>query len=337
MKRTVSAIFLIFLFPFFFECGDSSTGDSNDSGTGNDTQYKQEMRLFVQRISSYGKANHPGFIVIPQNGHELLTVNGDEKGAPATDYLAAIDGVGREDLLYGYEDDNKPTPVSDINYMAAFMDIAEENSVEVLVTDYCWTISLMGDSYSRNYEKGYISFAADHRELDNIPTYPETPYNVNASDISSLKDAKNFLYLLNPGLYDTKRAFLDAIKSTDYDVVIIDLFFGGNDRLSAEELASLKTKSNGASRLVIAYMSIGEAEDSRYYWRSEWKSSPQSWLAGENPDWPGNYKVRYWNADWQKIIFGEGDSYLGLILDAGFDGVYLDIIDAYEYFENLSK
>ena len=71
--------------------------------------------------------------------------------------------------------------------------------------------------------------------------------------------------------------------------------------------------------------------------KTEWKSSPPSWLAGENPDWPGNYKVRYWNTDWQKIIFGEGDSYLGLILDAGFDGVYLDIIDAFEYFENLSK
>jgi len=156
-------------------------------------------------------------------------------------------------------------------------------------------------------------------------------------DISSLKDAKNFLYLLNTGLYDTKKAFLGAIKSTDYDVVIIDLFFRGNDQLSVEELASLKTKSNGASRLVIAYMSIGEAEDYRYYWRSEWKSSPPSWLAGENPDWPGNYKVRYWNADWQKIIFGEDDSYLELILDAGFDGVYLDIIDAFEYFENLSK
>jgi len=158
VTKTVSSIFLIFLLSFFFRCGDSSTGDSNDSGTGKDTQYKQEMRLFVQGISSSAKANHPGFIVIPQNGHEFLTVNGDETGAPASDYLAAIDGVGREDLLYGYDDDNTPTPVGDMNYMMAFMDIAEKNSVEVLVTDYCWKVSLMGDSYSRNYEKGYISF-----------------------------------------------------------------------------------------------------------------------------------------------------------------------------------
>jgi len=80
-------------------------------------------------------------------------------------------------------------------------------------------------------------------------------------------------------------------------------------------------------------MSIGEAEDYRYYWKAEWKTNPPSWLAEENPNWPGNYKVRYWNEDWQNIIYGNNDSYLRKILDAGFDGVYLDIIDAFEYFE----
>ena len=62
MTKTVSSIVLIFLAPFLFGCGDSSTGDSDDSGTGNDTQYKQDMRLFVQGIGSYAKANHPDII-----------------------------------------------------------------------------------------------------------------------------------------------------------------------------------------------------------------------------------------------------------------------------------
>ena len=53
----------------------------------------------------------------------------------------------------------------------------------------------------------------------------------------------------------------------------------------------------------------------------------------ENPDWAGNFKVWYWEAEWQSIIYGSMDSYLGMILDADFDGVYLDIIDAYEYYE----
>jgi cysteinyl-tRNA synthetase len=141
------------------------------------------------------------------------------------------------------------------------------------------------------------------------------------------------LYLINPGLYSDKESFLNAVRDIDYDVVIIDLFFDGSDELSFTDIFSLKTKSEG-SRLVIAYMSIGEAEDYRYYWQSEWETNPPSWLAAENPDWPGNYKVRYWDEAWQNIIFGSNGSYLYKILDAGFDGVYLDIIDAFEYFEN---
>lgn len=81
-------------------------------------------------------------------------------------------------------------------------------------------------------------------------------------------------------------------------------------------------------------MSIGEAENYRYYWQKAWKLHRPKWLDRVNPDWAGNYKVRYWNPEWQKIICGDGDSYLNRILAAGFDGVYLDIIDAFEYYEN---
>ena len=97
----------------------------------------------------------------------------------------------------------------------------------------------------------------------------------------------------------------------------------------------LKIKLNGGSRLIIAYMSIGEAEDYRYYWDSDWNNTPPSWLEEENPNWEGNFKVRYWEAEWKGIIYGNDSSYLKKILDAGFDGVYLDIIDAFEYFEDL--
>jgi uncharacterized protein (TIGR01370 family) len=45
--------------------------------------------------------------------------------------------------------------------------------------------------------------------------------------------------------------------------------------------------------------------------------------------------VKYWMAGWQTVVFsdtsGADKSYLDRIIDAGFDGVYLDIIDAFEY------
>lgn len=80
-------------------------------------------------------------------------------------------------------------------------------------------------------------------------------------------------------------------------------------------------------------MSIGEAEDYRYYWKSDWSNNKPAWMDKENPNWSGNFKVKYWEKDWQDILFGNDDSYLEKVLDAGFDGVYLDIIDAFEFYE----
>ena len=312
-----------------------TTCEEDDTDSIPDRDFKQDMRDFVQGISSYSKVINSNFIIIPQNGHELLTENGEETGSPAVDYINAIDGVGREDLFYGYDNDNEPTPKADNDNMIAFMDIAEINGVEVLVTDYCSSQSNMDDSYTQNAANAYISFAADHRELDNFPDYPATPYNVNTDNITSLTEAKNFLYLLNPGTFSTKVDFLNAIQNTNYDLVIMDLFFDGNDELTFDDVASLKTKLNGGSRLMIAYMSIGEIEDYRYYWNSGWNDNPPTWLEEENPIWEGNFKVRYWDEEWQDIIFGNDNSYLKKILDAGFDGAYLDIIDGFEYFEDL--
>ena len=103
--------------------------------------------------------------------------------------------------------------------------------------------------------------------------------------------------------------------------------------LTAADLQSLKTKQNGGTRILLCYMSIGEAENYRYYWQTDWKKNPPLWLDQENPLWKGNYKVRYWLPEWKSIIKGNADSYLDKILDAGFDGVYLDIVDGFEYFE----
>ncbi|MCI0471716.1 MAG: endo alpha-1,4 polygalactosaminidase, partial [Candidatus Aminicenantes bacterium] len=82
-------------------------------------------------------------------------------------------------------------------------------------------------------------------------------------------------------------------------------------------------------RLVLAYLSIGEAENYRWYWQAGWKPGNPSWLGAENPDWKGNYAVSYWASEWQAIVF----QYVDAIIAAGFDGVYLDKIDEYEYWE----
>ena len=296
--------------------------------------YRDEMRSFVKGISGWARARIPGFLIIPQNGHNLLTSDGTKDGAPVLDYIVAIDGVGREDLFYGFTGDDEATPEVDKNEMLGLMEVAKNNGLKVLATDYCSTPFKMDDSYSQNENLGYISFAADHRGLDNVPSYPFPMHNVNSINIDSLSKAKNFLYLIDPELFQSTNDFIQAVNNSNCDVVVMDLFFRHNAQFTAQEISMMKTRSNGGTRKVICYMSIGEAEDYRFYWKSYWKTSPPDWLIAENPAWGGNYKVKYWDKNWQNIIYGSGDTYLQRIINSGFDGVYLDIIDAYEFFEN---
>lgn len=113
------------------------------------------------------------------------------------------------------------------------------------------------------------------------------------------------------------------------------------------EVAALRKRPDGSDRIVLAYMSIGEAENYRGYWRPHWRLAPPFWLGKENEEWKGNFAVRYWQSGWQRIIVDPAPSmlrrlgerwlphmvsvpYLDQILEAGFDGVYLDKIDGFE-------
>jgi cysteinyl-tRNA synthetase len=122
-----------------------------------------------------------------------------------------------------------------------------------------------------------------------------------------------------------------AVARSSCSVFIVDFANDQGRPFSRAEVAAMQRREDGGRRLVLAYLSIGEAENYRSYWRADWASSPPAWLSGENPDWPGNFYVRYWFEDWQKLIFGSDESYLDRLLAAGFDGVYLDRVDAYEH------
>jgi len=145
---------------------------------------------------------------------------------------------------------------------------------------------------------------------------------------------------INDFVYQLQNIDLIAMGNTKFDLAIIDYSQDGSEknRFTSEQINALKN-SPGGPKLVLAYMSIGEAENYRWYWNNKWDENNDgnpdpgapSWLGPANPDWPGNYKVKYWDSGWQSIIFGSPTSYLDKIIEAGFDGVYLDIIDAYEY------
>ena len=295
-----------------------------------DIDYRQEMRKFIIEISKNAKSQRSNFAIIVQNGVEITNTTDKPDGKIASEYVSAIDGQGQEDLFYGYAKDNKPTPTKVTDYLKPYLSRLKSEGKVILTTDYCSTQENIEKSKQQNQSNGFVSFQATSRNLDVIPTTPIQ--NENSKEIQNLQQVENFLYIINPEHFASKQQFIDAVCATNYDLVIMDMFFDGLE-FNSDEITRLRMKKNGGTRMVIAYMSIGEAEDYRYYWDKSWKCGNPSWLDKENPKWKGNYKVKYWNPEWQTIIYGNDNSYLSRIINAGFDGVYLDIIDAFEYYE----
>lgn len=134
------------------------------------------------------------------------------------------------------------------------------------------------------------------------------------------------------------------------DMIVIDYSRDGTQAraLTAREIDALRRRPDGSMRIVLCYLSVGEAEKYRYYWQPGWGWQAPSWLGAENPSWKGNYSVQYWQAGWQKIflgaapeksslfdrwvakLFSSSRPFLDQIVEAGFDGVYLDRVDAYD-------
>ena len=133
-------------------------------------------------------------------------------------------------------------------------------------------------------------------------------------------------------IYQLQELVPARIARTSADVAVVDMAQNGSTLpLSRSDVERMRVKPDGTRRIVLAYLSIGEAEDYRFYWHRNWRYAPPEWLGEENPDWPGNYQVEFWHPQWQAILFGGPRSYLDQIQSAGFDGVYLDRVDAFAH------
>jgi cysteinyl-tRNA synthetase len=144
----------------------------------------------------------------------------------------------------------------------------------------------------------------------------------------------SFAYILQADSFaKTKPAVVAKLKESGRDWIVLDATFAGDTPWEQADLDAIR--SGKAGRKVVAYLSIGEAEDYRSYWQSEWVSNGKrtaaapAWLGIENPEWKGNYQVKYWSDDWQKLVLPAIDDAMA----RGFDGVYLDIVDGFQTYE----
>ena len=309
-----------------------AVGDSpGDIAQQTRTAPETAMVDLTVELGDYARGRIPNFLLVGNGPTGLLEVTEYNSEENVARLVGALDGFFMESRFYaGYEEDGEKAERNDSEtdeFLAAMLRKPLLAGKQVFILDY-----VKGKKIRHVQElgaaEGYVADGGD-RLLDVIPD--RRPMHENADDVTRLKQVKNFLVLLNPEHYKTRESYLKALSETNYDLLIVDLYYGDRP-LSKEEVARLKRKANGGQRLLLSYMSVGEAADYRPYWQSTWTAERPHWLAEPNPAWPGSYKARYWSQEWHDLLYGSPNAYLDLIMAAGFDGAFLDVMDAWQYF-----
>ena len=282
----------------------------------------EEMKTFIKEISSYAKDKKADFMIIPQNGIELIYNEYDAESGIDYSYLEAIDGVGIEELFYNDVPSDLDERLATLNSI--------ETDVKVMVSDFVGNLNNVVDATSKSLTEGFICYPRVPNNYNY--EYITTPIvNENSNDINTLSDAQNYLYLISYDQYTSKTAIIEALRQTNFDVLLIEFFFDTDVSFTASEVELLKTKANGGHRKVISYINIGAAEKYRYYWQDNWKLHNPRWLKKAYDGYEDEIWVKFWKKDWKNIIYKNEKSYLDKIIDSGFDGVYLDNIEAYYF------
>jgi cysteinyl-tRNA synthetase len=167
------------------------------------------------------------------------------------------------------------------------------------------------------------SIGISMQEQTNTPVTPSATSNAKTPSAAEKRrpwsQIHNWAYWLdNPDL--------KKLSASNFELLVVDYSADGSaqEAFTAQQIAALR--KSACQRRVVAYLSIGQAEAYRGYWQPGWKTGNPSWLGGADPDWEQNYWVRYWDPGWQQIIY----RYIDAIIAGGFDGIYLDRVDAYQ-------
>ncbi|GEM_PF-532409 len=135
---------------------------------------------------------------------------------------------------------------------------------------------------------------------------------------------------------------IDSIVNSRYDMVILEPTRTERDMEDFDAVgmvAAIKASPGTmlSNKIVLAYIDIGQAEDWRYYWEPWWE--PPTVTEYGNPDfmvtmdpdgWEGCYPVAFWDTRWQNIMVNDDSSMLKKTIADGFDGIYMDWVEAYD-------
>lgn len=309
--------------------------------------HRQLMREVVIALADYCRKRNPNFIIVARNAPELLIKEQREAdweaardpqgwaadrygpmGTVDSAYLKAIDGMLIDSLSYGHDHYDQPTRASDAALLRAAADVIASGGRRGLLIEYCKDPKHRAEAAQTALKAHLLPYfdGEGDKSLSHIPAGP--PAGENPLHVTQLAKVQNFLPLMSSAGFARRDQWINAILDTNYDLLLVDPFFRG-DSLTIQDVKALKFKRLGSQRLFLAPLPVGIATPDRFYWQKGWAAGSPEFLAANDPDQTGRFFTYYWTNAWKQVL----GKYVTGLCDLGIDGVVLDGIDAYEYFE----
>lgn len=123
-----------------------------------------DMVHFIQRLSHYAKTQKPTFTVVMQNAEVLLEHEGLRQ---------AIDGVAKENLLYGLSGPEKFNPKDEITFSRRALDLARQSGRTVFAIEYLNDVAKIRAATAALDGYGYIlTISPKNTDLAKLNTDP---------------------------------------------------------------------------------------------------------------------------------------------------------------------
>jgi cysteinyl-tRNA synthetase, unknown class len=116
---------------------------------GDTPDMRKRMKDFIIKLTNYMRSKKPDVGILVQNAEELL----DD---PA--YVQAIDGIAKEDLLYGITHKEEPNKKSDVDWSGKLLKDAQAKGKKIFVIEYLSKPNYIEDAGKRLAEMGFVMY-----------------------------------------------------------------------------------------------------------------------------------------------------------------------------------
>ena len=310
--------------------------------------YRKEMRNLITALSRYGKSRNPDFQILTHEGQYLLDKSLWEYHQENYNWIRNSNELVNDESFL-----SRDVPEIEEEEKQPFIDQYTEIIDGIVVNNhYCSNTPVDSQIKNKDISLFSIEYCSNENALDNaiaqsfadnVAIYPfvhldqafrkihnQLIINESADSISKVAEAKNISFLINDEPFNSLYHMIDDIRSSNYDIIVINPIFQEKHPFTSEEINSLKFKKNGARRLVLALYNISEISPSDYLWSKQWNKKHPDWIVAPSRVSENSYITKYWTPEWRRLT----GRYFKSIVDTGYDGVFFTGLENHNYFEH---